>query len=1204
MLESSHQTPAHQTIEELIAFPDLWGRQLQRTPNHVAVVSAAGQWTYRDLDHQSNAVARALVSVGIQHGDRVGLCVDRSPEAIAAMLGIMKLGAVFVPLDPDYPVDRLRYMVDDAAITTIVGHRCYYESIGVPLIDQDAAHRSTPSNICWVDCVPDQSDSNALGPNVSAARPSVSIAPSDLAYIMYTSGSTGKPKGVQIQHSALATYCFADIDVFRLTENDRTLQFSTLCFDIAIEEIFPPLLSGGCVVVRPKERASHRNELSTLIDRFEITAVHIAAAYWHQWVDLMVASKERVPESLRLIIPTGEKVSVEHYRRWQSICDHDVLFCNAYGPTEATVTSTVYIPDESFDAANMPIGKPLKRYTAHILDNNLQPVAEGETGHLFIGGPALALGYLNRPDLTAAAFVNVQIDGEKLRLYRTGDLARWLPDGNIDFAGRVDHQIKLGSYRIEPGEIEAAIDQAPGVLGSLVSFDEVDGKKFLVAYVAHGKHEVSANTIATFLRSVLPPYMVPARFVFLDKFPHTINGKIDRRALPPASEGVVARDESYVPPRDNLEKRLVELWQEVLNVPEIGIHDDFFLLGGSSLLVTQVVARLTSDMDIDLPVRDFFANPTVASSARHLRELLGETTESYVDDDIRALRDRLPDVQASFFQSNGQSLYGVHYRPRGNKLGRGVVICHSIGHEYARGYRNLQQLAIQLCSAGFDVLRFDYASTGNSDGACAELTAAEMQCNLINARDFLIQQSGAEQIAVIGLRLGATIAASMADGSFDQVVLWDPIVDVSEFIGTMDQWHRRQLTELRRFSTIRVASDVDQSYGHAMSSEKRQSLAALQMPATGKNVSVVVSDQSLTSPVEQTWLASQTNVTRVADVIRWDAQRYTESAFSSPESAKAILRVLQREQGDGEASAAQRPARLQTQPAQPELANPSPSDSKNAIVFGNYDHLLGVWQPSTTTRHSDTAVILVTPGMLHHVGPFRLYVDVANDLARRGIASLRFDISGIGESFGVGAGGRSIDRAADEISQAIDWISANTQLQKIVLFGLCSGADDSLHAAVRDDRVSAVVPMDGCGYRTRAYYWHRFRGHHFHRILRPKKWWEVLQRLLNQDNTAPPSLQPGDDIREFPSRETAVAELSELADRKTRLHFVYTGGVGMYYSYAQQFHDMFPELRGRDEVSTCFHPAMDHVAYLCEDRARLVDHIGSQIDQMAAHSGL
>ncbi len=1172
-----------QTLEELISFPELWARQLDRTPDRVAIVSEDVQWTYQELDRQSSAIACELIDHGIQHGSRVGLCVDRSPEAIASMLGIMKLGAVFVPLDPDYPVDRLRYMVEDAAITTIIGHENYRESIGVPLIQASSPGQEKLNTTNWIECKPAPLHANT---NSAMLNPTLTIAPSDLAYIMYTSGSTGKPKGVQIQHSALATYCFADIDVFRLSESDRTLQFSTLCFDIAIEEIFPPLLSGSCVVVRPRGRANHRNELSSLIRRFEITAVHIAAAYWHQWVDLMVASKERVPETLRLIIPTGEKVSVQHYRRWQTLCDHDVLFCNAYGPTEATVTSTVYIPDETFDAANMPIGKPLKRYTAHILDHELKPVAEGETGHLYIGGPGLALGYLNRPELTDEVFLNVTINGEDLRLYRTGDLARWLPDGNIDFGGRVDHQIKLGSYRIEPAEIEAAIDQAPGVLSSLVSYDEVDGKKYLVAYVAHGKQSIDANLIAKSLRNLLPAYMIPARYVFIDSFPKTINGKIDRRALPSPNEGIVPRDESFVAPRDDLERRLVELWQDVLNVPEIGIHDDFFLLGGSSLLVTQVVARLTTDMDIDLPVRDFFANPTIATSARHLRRLLGQVDGESPDEDIWAFRERLPHAEAHFFPSDGQSLYGVHYRPRGNRLRRGVVLCHSIGHEYARGYRNLQQLALQLCSHGFDVLRFDYANTGNSHGRCEELTAEQMQRNLIDARDHLQRQSGAQHITAIGLRMGASIAATVPPATFDQFILWDPVINGDTFVKMLDQFHHQELVGLQRFRSIRSAGAIDQSYGHAMSPKKRNSLKSLRVPLNRPNTAVIVTKQSMTSAGESAWLRSQSNVIDVSDDVRWEATQYTESAFSSPESVKAILGLLPRHTSDDSPTS----VNLQSE-TQPTVPNSQP----NAIVFGNYNHLLGVWQPSVQQTQTDTAVIFVTAGMLHHVGPFRLHVDLARSLARHGIASLRFDISGIGESFGVGVGGRSIDRAADEISQAIDWIEQNTKIEKVILFGLCSGADDSLHAAVRDDRVVGVVPMDGCGYRTPAYYWHRFAGHHLQRMLRPSKWVDVIRRITGIRKKVPRSLQQGDDIREFPSRTEAVAQLANLADRQTRLHFIYTGGVGMYYSYANQFDHMFPELRGRHEVSSCFHPAMDHVAYLCEDRAELVQHVVDQI---------
>ncbi len=1165
------------TAETLALFPEAWSRQCVATPNRCAIVSEDFEWTYKELDRQANAIAQKLLALGVSHGSRVGLCVDRSPEAIASMIGVMKLGAVFVPLDPEFPVDRLCFMVSDADISTVIGHVCYRESIGKRLYPTDVT-----APIQWMNCEPSQS-------NETYEFEPPNIAANDLAYIMYTSGSTGKPKGVQIEHLALATYLDADIDCFGLTENDRTLQFSTLCFDIAIEEIFPPLLSGGCVVVRPRGRADNSNELSTLIARFSITSVHIAAAYWHQWVDLMVAAKQRVPAALRLIIPTGEKCSVEHYRRWLTLIDREVLFCNAYGPTETTVTATVFIPDENFDSPNMPIGKPLKHYTAHILNDNLQPVDEGETGQLFIGGPALARGYLNRPELTEAAFLNVSIDGEALRIYRTGDLARWLPDGNIDFAGRIDHQIKLGSYRIEPGEIEAAIDKAPGVLSSLATFDEVDGQKYLVAYVAHGTNPVSAIDISKFLRSELPPYMIPARFVFIESFPKTINGKIDRKALPAPSTGVVPRDENYVAPRNALEQQLVLLWQEVLNVPEVGIHDDFFLLGGSSLLVTQIVARLTLDMEIELPVRDFFANPTIATLSRQLRQLTGEVDTAQSDEDIRSLRDRLPIAEPRFFTSGEKAIYSVHYRPRSGSLGRGVVMCHALGHEYARGYRNLQQLAIALCNEGFDVLRFDYAGTGNSDGGCGDLTCETMHRNLLDARQFLLSQTSIQSVSVIGLRLGGTIASSVTAEDFDQVVLWDPVVYGSEMLAMFDRFHDQQLTGLRRFSQIRSKSNIDQSYGHEMSDKKRQSLAKIKAATSHSNLTVVLTEGSLTSAKEQHWIKQVDRVIQVQDVVGWDKSQFTESAFSSPESNKAIINALK--------SASVSSLSLGERPTH-EWSDSSITNNC-AVVFGKYDHLLGVWSAADGSTENSTAVILVTPGMLHHVGPFRLYVDLAEKLAKQGIPSLRFDISGIGESFGVGVGGRSIDRAANEISQAIDFLQEAYQIEKVILFGLCSGADDSLHAAVRDKRVVGVVPMDGCGYRTPAYYWHRFRYHHLRRMLRPGKWIDLTRKLAGAKNDEPRTLQQGDDVREFPSRDIAVKELESLIQRQARLHFVYTGGVGTYYSYAGQFFDMFPELKGKPEVSTSFHCSIDHVAYLCEDRAKLVDHIAKKIDALA-----
>ncbi len=874
----------YQTTDVVSTF-HIWNDQVAKTPTNIAVVSGEQQWTYQELERLCDSIARALKADGIRDSDRVGLCIDRSVEAIAAMLAVFKLGAVFVPLDPEYPIDRLSYMISDAEIKTIIANQNYR----IEFADRVAA--DVTSLVHWIDCESLSCEDLTLGKELDAFP----LRPSDLAYIMYTSGSTGKPKGVQIDHRALTTYCVADIACYRLTATDRTLQFSTLCFDIAIEEIFPPLLTGGCVVVRPRERANDRNELLSITNAFAVTAIHLATAYWHQWVDLMVATGARVPQSLRLLIVTGEKVSVEHYRRWQSLCDHDVLWCNAYGPTETTVSATVFIPDASFDAVNMPIGKPLPGYEAFILDEQLQEVACGETGYLYIGGPALAVGYLNRPELTQAAFVTATISNLPRRLYRTGDLARWLPDGNVDFAGRVDHQIKLGSYRIEPGEIEAAIDTAENVQGSLVVSAEIDGRKFLVAYVTHGDSTIDLNIIVTHLRGLLPVYMIPSKYVLLESFPKTINGKIDRRALPAASSGVTPRETNYDPPRTVMERRLAAIWQDVLNVQEIGIHDDFFACGGSSLLVTQVVTQLTLLLNIELPVRDFFANPTIATAAAHLDRLLSVKHDepgcgTSDDNDTRLARQRLPIVEPAFFESDGERLFSVHYRPRSNSLARGVVIAHSIGHEYTRGYSNLQHLAKELCGAGFDVMRFDYAGTGNSSGDCGTLSSQSMMQNLVDAIERLCHLSGVDRLSIVGLRFGATVAANVSSERIERLILWDPVVCGERFLQLAEEFHRSQMCGLARFGVDRVAT-IDQCYGHRMNPNKRASLASLNLHnavESSHNRLVVVTQESLAAVHETDWLAQQTDVIQVDDCFRWDDARYTESAFSSPASFRVI----------------------------------------------------------------------------------------------------------------------------------------------------------------------------------------------------------------------------------------------------------------------------------------------------------------------------
>ncbi len=888
----------------LLSVIELFHQQVIDTPDAQAVVFEDRELTFAQLNALANQFANALADNDVQPDQCVGLCIDRCPEAIAAMLGAFKVGAVFVPLDPEYPLDRVQYMIDDAQIRVVITRD--------RSVNRLASRIDQSMNLNWIDSA--SIEFARLGEDFDP----VQIAASDRAYIMYTSGSTGQPKGVQIEHRALTTYCMADIEVYQLSRSDRTLQFSTLNFDIAIEEIFPPLLIGGCVVVRPRERSASANELSAIIREYHITAVHLATAYWHEWVDLMVASGETVPEDLRLVIATGEKVSAEHYRRWQAICEHDVLWCNAYGPTETTVTATVFVPDQDFSGDNMPIGLPLPGYEAFILDARMDAVEEGVTGQLFIGGPALARGYLNRPDLDAKAFPMVELSGRgHTRLYNTGDLARWLPGGNIEFAGRIDHQIKLGSYRIEPGEIEAVANKHPAVLESLVSYDEVKGQKFLIAYVAIGKNEVTVETLANHLRNELPTYMVPARYVLVEGFPKTINGKIDRQALPDPGTSKTPVNGSYAAPRTAMEQKLADIWQAVLHVPQIGIYDDFFALGGSSLLVTRVVTELTTEYDVELPVRDFFANPTVAASARHLERMLGidsAATDGETSEEFSLARRRQPIVSAQFIGTGSRRLFSVHYQPRSSDSSplagprHGVVMCHALGHEYTRSYRNLQQLAIQLCDAGFDVLRFDYYGTGNSTGNCQSLRAESLQADARKATQYLRQVTHCETMSVVGIRMGATVVATAQLSDVDRIVLWDPVVDGGQFLRTQDQLHDYALTSQTRFARSLERTAKDQAFGYAMTDEKRTSLSHLQLPDEsicrtypgGGPESLIITSRGYPESECGFWrLGDSWDRVSTDDDIQWHTPEFTESAFSSPAAYRTVLEFLREGDGDG-----------------------------------------------------------------------------------------------------------------------------------------------------------------------------------------------------------------------------------------------------------------------------------------------------------------
>lgn len=884
------------TAGDIVAFTHRLEQQVLLTPNAIAIEFEGRSWTYQEINQRANQVARFLLQQFAEPEVRIGICMDRSADAIVCMLGILKSGCAFVPLDPEFPRDRLAYIVDDASIAWIFCDEKY----------RDLYDTSSPNAPVFQDL------SDPVIWNQDDTNLEMELRDDALAYVMYTSGSTGKPKGVQIEHGSLTTYCLADVELYQLTQQDRTLQFSTLNFDIAIEEIFPPLLVGSTIVVRPRERSENHNELSSLVETYQITSLHIATAYWHEWVDLLVASNANVPPSLRLLIATGEKVSVEHFRRWKRQCRHDVLWCNAYGPTETTVTCTCFIPNENWDEAQMPIGKPLKGYSAHILNDQNQEVGIGETGSLFIGGRALARGYLNRPELNAKAFIEVALAGnaDPSRLYRTGDLARWLPSGDIEFSGRVDHQMKIGSYRIEPGEIEAVLSQCPVVDESLVVCFENGGQKVLAAYIVSNDKSAIAWQLSNFLRDRLPVYMIPSRYLFIDAFPKTINGKIDRPALPPPESGEVARLGDFCETETQLERDLASIWSRVLNVAQVSRHDDFFQLGGSSLLVTRAIAQMTQLLKITIPVRDFFANPTVASLSCHLQEISqtnndSDTANQQKTSQARAIqaRAKLPTIQPLVIQSGQYRLAAIRYPAMLNAHAdrkHTIVICNAVGHEHTRSFRNLQQLAIRLAQLGFDVLRFDFACSGNSQGSESAASLDQWRNDIASVVDSIrVRQESLltvapRKISLVGIRLGAALMAQTPIEGIEHAIYWDPVLDGAGHIEEQRALHKHELRSLTRYLNIRSGHD-EQFIGYHYSNALQTSIAAIrpQEPVllqAQRNWLLTSKDQigSLTLAQALSEWDHQPN----QDEIYWGDSRFIQAAFSSPQTMNQIESIL------------------------------------------------------------------------------------------------------------------------------------------------------------------------------------------------------------------------------------------------------------------------------------------------------------------------
>ncbi|OYD87925.1 non-ribosomal peptide synthetase [Nostoc sp. 'Peltigera membranacea cyanobiont' 213] len=564
---------------------DLFEAQVAKNPNNLALVFESQSLTYQQLNQKANQLAHYLIqNYQIQPDTLIGICVERSFEMIIGVLGILKAGAAYVPIDPNYPQERIGFMLQDCGTSVLLTQSFLKDKLSLT----ELKHQ--------VICLDGDTFSSALIDN-----PNVQILPDNLAYIIYTSGSTGRPKGVMIEHQAIVNLALAWAKTFQVQPQSRWLQFGSFSFDLSIGEIATALGAGGCLYLAQKETLLPSQALVDLLADCKISHFALPPSA------LSVLPRAILPD-LQAIIVGGEACPAELVTQWGT----ERCFFNCYGPTESTVIATIASCEQN--GKKPSIGQPLSNIRIYILDANNQPLPPGIPGELCIAGVGLARGYLNRADLTAENFIEVELFGKPERIYQTGDLAKWNSDGNVEYLGRIDAQVKLRGFRIELGEVESILLEHASVKEAVVILYETDSNQSLVAYLTGITTDLSIQ-LKNDLKSRLPDYMIPAQIIVLDKLPLTPNGKIDRKALP-APNGEI--EGLYETPRNEVEQKLAQVWSAVLERQEIGIHDNFFDLGGHSLLAVKLLNNIQQVFEQQLSLSSLFQNPTIAQLGQQL----------------------------------------------------------------------------------------------------------------------------------------------------------------------------------------------------------------------------------------------------------------------------------------------------------------------------------------------------------------------------------------------------------------------------------------------------------------------------------------------------------------------------------------------------------------------------------------------------------
>lgn len=586
------------TWNEQAAYPknlciqQLFEAQVAQTPEAVAIVFPDQQLTYHELNSRSNKIAHHLLSLGVSPDVLVGICCDRSVEMVVGLLGILKAGAAYLPLDPTYPQQRLNLMLIDSSVSVLLTQQHLVESLKL----------TVPHIVCL------DSDQSQY----SQENPASKVTADNLVYAIYTSGSTGKPKAVAIEHRSLLNLVFWHQKAFSVSPMTKATQIAAFAFDACGWEIWPYLAAGASIYFADEETRTSPTRLRDWILEQGNTISFLPTPL----AERVIALDWPQDCALQTLLTGGDKL-----QQYPPPLPFAVV--NNYGPTENTVVTTSVIIPSNRSRGVPTIGRPIANTQVYLLDSRLQLVPIGAVGELYIGGDGLARGYLNQPELTSECFIPHPFSYEPgKRLYRTGDIGRYLPDGNIEFLGRKDSQVKLRGLRIELAEIEAALTQHPAVRETVViAREDVPGEKRLVAYVVL-QQAIATNNLRCFLIERLPQYMIPSTFAILEALPLLPNGKVNRRALPAPNTLSPELEAAYIAPQSPIEEILVEIWAEVLGLKQVGIHDNFFELGGHSLLATQLTSRIRDALQVDLPLQTVFETPTAASMAKYIETII------------------------------------------------------------------------------------------------------------------------------------------------------------------------------------------------------------------------------------------------------------------------------------------------------------------------------------------------------------------------------------------------------------------------------------------------------------------------------------------------------------------------------------------------------------------------------------------------------